>query len=243
MTDTQVAIINATTCLADEEVARAVPALQRQISEHLAIVWGQTAELTFVPRGAAAPANIWWLCVSDTSDQAGLEGYHDLTPDGLPLGKVFAATAAAAGILWTVAASHELLEMVIDPEINRGVVMTAPNGSNVLYAQEICDPCEAMRFAYTLDGIAVSDFVFPSWFQSFRSPGSTQFDLTQQITRPFEVAPEGYIQIYDLRSGGWQQLQSDLAPLPHRQRPLAGSRVERRRSLRSEWLRSVSPGR
>jgi len=49
--------------------------------------------------------------ILDDSDQAGALGYHDLTSDGLPIGKVFAASDLKAGTSWTVTASHELLEM------------------------------------------------------------------------------------------------------------------------------------
>jgi hypothetical protein len=41
-------------------------------------------------------------------------GYHDLTNEGLPLGKVFAGSDMVNGYNWTVTASHELLEMLID---------------------------------------------------------------------------------------------------------------------------------
>jgi len=42
-------------------------------------------------------------------------GHHDLTPDGLPVGKSFAGTDKHFGHSWTVTASHELLEMLADP--------------------------------------------------------------------------------------------------------------------------------
>jgi hypothetical protein len=37
---------------------------------------------------------------------------------GFPIGKVFAASDLKAGTSWTVTASHELLEMLGDPNIN-----------------------------------------------------------------------------------------------------------------------------
>ena len=39
------------------------------------------------------------MLVLDTSDQAGALGYHDVTPQGLPLGKVFAKTGTLPGVV------------------------------------------------------------------------------------------------------------------------------------------------
>jgi hypothetical protein len=237
-----VAIINASTVLGDDSVAAVVPALQTQVSQQLAPVWGIDAQLLFVPTGSSPPGGLWWLCVLDNTDQAGALGYHDVTDEGLPLGKVFAGTDMVNGNTWTVTASHELLEMLIDPDINRAVLVQDATGGGKLYAYEICDQCEADQLGYLINGVAVSDFVFPSWFESFRAPGSCQFDAMQQITKPFELAPGGYISVYDVTTGGgWQQLNA-AAAAPHTTRAPVGSRRERRRLRRDQWLRSTRRG-
>ena len=165
MLNTSVAVINASTVLRDDDVAAAVPALQKQVSEHLAAVWGIDATLNFVQQGASPPGGTWWLTILDNSDQAGSVGYHDLTNEGLPLGKVFAGSDMMNGYNWTVTASHELLEMLIDPDINRAVFIQDETGAGKLYAYEICDPCKSDQYGYQIDGVLVSDFVFPSWFE------------------------------------------------------------------------------
>ena len=238
MPNNGVAIINASTLLRDSDVAAAVPALQRQVTEHLAVVWGIDATLYFVPQGASPPAGTWWLSVLDNSDQAGMLGYHDLTTEGLPIGKVFAGSDLMKGLNWTVTASHELLEMLIDPDINRAVFVQDGTGGGRLFACEICDPCEADQHGYLIDGILVSDFVFPSWFQSFRKPGSTQFDVLQRITQPFELIAGGYISVYDVGAGkgGWQPLNAATTPQNDSARGPVGSRRERRRVRRDQWL-------
>jgi hypothetical protein len=239
MTDAAVAVINASTVLGDDEVSAIVPALQKQVSEHLSLVWGTDASLSFIPRGGAPPEGTWWLSVLDNSDQAGAEGYHDITDEGLPLGKVFAGTDMANGFTWTVTASHELLEMLVDPDINRAVFVRTDN-NNLFYAYEICDQCEMEQDGYLVDGVLVSDFVFPSWFQSLHAPGRTQFDVMQKITQPFELLAGGYISVYNVGSGnGWQQLNAAAMPQGHRARAPVGSRRERRRVSRQQWLRST----
>ena len=111
----QISVINASTVVTDDDVRPVVDALQRQVSNDFLAAWGVDARLTFVPTSSMPPPGTWWLSILDDSDQAGALGYHDLTPDGLPLGKVFAATDLKYGSQWSVTASHELLEMLADP--------------------------------------------------------------------------------------------------------------------------------
>jgi len=253
----QIAVINACTALSDDQVSAVVPALQTQVSRDFAPVWGPDAALTFVPTGGQPPAGSWWLTILDNSDQAGALGYHDLTPEGLPLGKVFAGSDMQYGYQWTVTTSHELLEMLADPDINLTVFVQADPGTGVIYSHEICDACENDQYAYAIDGAQVSDFVFPEWFESFRVPGSAQFDYGKQIQAPFQLIAGGYISVYDVTAGtGWQQVTAATGPFnaidpsaltqalsakatyTYDMRPRIGSRRERRRTPRSQWLRS-----
>ena len=73
----------------------------------------------------------------------------------------------------------------------------------------LCNPCESEKFSYQIDGVSVSDFVFPAWFEEFRAPGSTRFDHGSHITRPYEILPGGYAVVFDANSGiGWRTLFS-----------------------------------
>ncbi len=118
MANIQVSVINASTVLTDDQVKVALPALQTQVRRDFAPAWGVDADLSFVPQGSKPVPGSWWLVILDNSDQAGALGYHDLTEEGLPLGKVFAGTDKHYGNEWTVTASHELLEMLGDPDVN-----------------------------------------------------------------------------------------------------------------------------
>lgn len=246
MADIKIAVINSSTVLSDTDVQAAVPALQTQVHRDFAPVWGTDADLTFVAQNGTPPDGYWWLVVLDNSDQAGALGYHDLTPQGLPLGKIFAATDQQYGEQWTVTASHELLEMLGDPDINLTAFVQSSDTVGVLYAYEVCDACEADAIAYQINGVLVSDFVYPAWFESFRQQGSTQFDFQKQITQPFQLLPGGYIGVYNVTAGGgWTQITAQGTPAEYRARPRVGSRRERRRTPRDRWLRSKlrQPGR
>jgi len=145
-----------------------------------------------------------------------------------------------AGGHWTVTASHELLEMLGDPDINLTVfVQNGEHRTGRLYAYEVCDACEDDAFGYVIDQVLVSDFVYPSWFESFRKKGSTRFDYGQRIHHPFELLSGGYIGYFDVTGGhGWQQLTKD-GRAGARSRPRVGSRRERRRTPRDQWQESA----
>src|SRR5260370_29243052 len=87
-----VSVINACSVLADSDVQPVVDALQKQVDNDFGPAWGVAAKLNFVPQGGSPPAGSWWLLILDDSDQAGALGYHDLTSEGFPLGRSFAAT-------------------------------------------------------------------------------------------------------------------------------------------------------
>ncbi len=239
MANIKIAFTNESTVLSDAQVKTAIPALQKQITKDFAPVWGVEADLSFVPKSAPLPPKSWLIGVFDNSDQAGALGYHDLTEDGLPLAKVFAATDIQYKSAWTVTASHELLEMLVDPDIN--LFAFWQNGLEIFfYGYEVCDACEADEFGYEIDGVLVSDFVYPAWFEAFRKKGSTQFDYQNKIQSPFELLKGGYISIFDVSyNSGFNQLYPPDARLDYRARPHIGSRRERRATERDQWLRST----
>src|SRR5579864_4698159 len=150
LSTTQISVINESTVLADADIAPAVAALKKQVTNDFRPVWGVDAELTMIGKTSQPPAGSWWLVILDDSDQAGALGYHDLTSEGLPLGKVFAATDLKFGSNWTVTASHELLEMLADPNINLTVFVQSGSAAGRLYAYEVCDACENDQFGYLI---------------------------------------------------------------------------------------------
>src|SRR5262249_14726958 len=177
----------------------------------------------------------WWLVILDNSDQAGALGYHDITNEGLPIGKIFAKTDQQYGTSWTVTASHELLEMLGDPDINLATFVQSSDTAGILYAYEVADACEADDFGYKIDNVLVSDFVFPSWFEAFRKAGS-QSDYGKQIQKPFQLPPGGYISYSDVATGsGWQQKTPQKSPRSkYAARAPVGSRRHPRRAGREQ---------
>jgi hypothetical protein len=243
MPNIKVAVINSSTVVTDGDVEAVVDPLQQQVHRDLAPVWGVDADLVFVKKGDQPPAGYWWLVVLDDTDQAGDLGYHDLTDEGLPQGKVFAGTDLQYGNKWTVTASHELLEMLVDPAINLTTMVQSsfdPSQNVVgrLYSYEVCDPCESDADAYDINGVLVSDFVYPAWFEVFPSL-STKFDYQNRIRQQFTLLPGGYMQVYDMTSGtGWQQMSLPNQKPSYSARAPVGSRRERRRIPTAHWMKS-----
>jgi hypothetical protein len=241
-----VSVINASDAVSDAECRALTDALQIQVSRDFAPAWRIDANLTFVAKGHKPAAGTWWLSILDDTDRAGVLGHHDLTPDGLPVGKSFAGTDKRYGYEWTVTASHELLEMLVNPDVNLTVLVHSEHGDSKLYAYEVCDPCEDDAYAYTIDGIKVCNFVYPAYFQTFRPAGSTEFDHQGKLTAPVPaILPAGYISAFDVNgTTGWQQLTAATSrPGKPARASVAGrvsSRRVRRQRPRAEWVCSTA---
>jgi hypothetical protein len=234
MSRINVAIVNQSTACTDEEVASITAALQKQVDDDVRSTWGYAAHLVPVPKGGKPPANAWVLAILDDSDQAGALGYHDLTPNGLqPVGKVFAATDKRYGAEVSVTASHELLEMLGDADINESALDPK---TGRLYAKELSDAVEADALGYEIDGVLVSDFVLPDYFSPQFAGKGKLLSFKGHVTEPFSLAKGGYLSFLDLGNlkAGWQQVTAEGDPTNGRaagQRPvdiLPGSRRHRR---------------
>jgi len=161
-----------------------IAAMQKFVDEHFAPVWGTPAKLV---KSTGFLKGAWAMVFLETSREAGMEGYHDVTPEGLPMAKVFVKTTLKQKDKVSVAASHELVEMLVDPAAN--LYSTGPKKRR-LYDYEVADPVEDLFFE--LDGVAMTNFVYPSYFEMFHKKGSTRFDHMGVLKRPFEIHKDGY---------------------------------------------------
>jgi hypothetical protein len=106
--------------------------------------------------------------------------------------------------------SHEVLEMMVDPQ---GALTRAGNSlksgqGRVEYLIEVCDPCQASRFAYSVNSVMVSDFYTPQYFDPVKSSG-VRYSFSGQVRGPREVLDGGYLSWFDPKTRHLFQLQVD----------------------------------
>jgi hypothetical protein len=192
----KIAVFNKATIPFGVDLDDLIAAMQEYIDQFIVPVWATPAKLSkssdFVPGS-------WAIVFLDDADAPGALAYHELTPDGLPIAKVFVRTTLQNGDLVSVSASHELVEMLVDPAIN---LMTTGPDTSTIYAYESADPVEALSF--DVKGIPMSDFIYPSYFESFRKPNSVKFDQMDKVSQPFQILAGGYQIIF--KNGKWSQV-------------------------------------
>ena len=163
----------------------------------MAPVWNTPARLV---ESTDYVKGCWAMAFLDDADAPGALAYHNLTPDGLPQSKVFVRTTLQDGQLVSVSASHELVEMLVDPAIN--LLSTGPD-PKAMYAYESADPVEELSFP--VRGIQMSDFVHPAYFEAFHGANDgVAFDHMRRVKRPFEILPGGYQSVFI--NGKWTEV-------------------------------------
>ena len=192
-----IAVLNQSTLVTNDQVATMTRAIAHQVKLDAAPLWDRTpAAVIYYSAAADLPPNAHVITVVDTiqNQPQGVLGFHTEDKGGRLWGVVAAKPEidADAEILtgdWSVSSvlSHEVLELFIDPNCN----LWATNDQGKVYSFEVCDPVEAPT--YTVDSVAVSNFVTPAWFDPLsEQKGTTQFDKLGLLTESFSILKGGY---------------------------------------------------
>jgi hypothetical protein len=173
------------------------------VTRDFAPKWGITCK---VQKATSIPKGAWAIVILDDPDEPNAAGYHDLTPDGLPLSKVFVAAGDVS-----VTASHELLEMLVDPAINCGCQQA---DQKTWVALEVCDAVE--ETTYKIDGVTASrtSCCRPTSNRSAKqTPTSSIFGAREKAVSDFEGRLSAGVQERTLDAGVWRRKPSgcDLA--------------------------------
>ncbi len=141
------------------------------------------------------------MIVMDDIGFDGAAGIH-LDKDGQPFALI---TSSDDQDEWSLTASHETLEMLVDPFGNRTVAGDSPKSDQgrVLFLVEVSDPSEAAEFGYSVNGVLVSDFYTPRYFDPVAS--AVRYSFTNSLTEPRQVLRGGYLSWQDPVSGHWWQ--------------------------------------
>lgn len=197
-----IAFVRRTKHLTDAMVEQYVKAQQIQLDRDFKRAWGSTAKCLFT--GGEPPPDQVWLCLlEDHSPDPDALGFHDLTSDGMPIMHVYVKDDMDSGLSWSVTASHEVIECVGDPWIDNTISVTQ-DGVTLEYARELADAGEDEAFAYPINGVLMSSFVTPAWFDPDAVAGPYSCPVIPQINAPFALAEGGYIGLRP-KGGEWTQ--------------------------------------
>lgn len=194
----QLALVSQVPGLKTSVLQKVSAALQRQVTRDFAPAWEVKATVDTFSRLSDVPIGYWPVLIMKDIRQEGAAGIH-LDKDGQPFSLV------QFGKDWSITASHEVLEMLADPFGNRVMAGDSPKPGQgrVEFLVEVCDPSET--FAYTVNGVKVSDFYTPRYFDPIASNG-VQYSFMGVITKPRQVLAGGYLSWHDPKSDHWFQL-------------------------------------
>jgi hypothetical protein len=197
----QLALVSESNQISKSDVMSVAAALQKQASRDLSPIWDTSATVDAFDKLEDVPLGYWPMIVRDDIDLAGAAGVHE-DQDGQP----FALITAGDLDTWSLTASHEACEMLVDPFGNRVIAGDSPKDDQgrVMFLVEVCDPAEAADFAYSINGILVSDFYTPNYFDPVAAPG-VRYSFTGAITEPRQVLRGGYLSWKDPVSDHWWQ--------------------------------------
>src|ERR1043165_3926079 len=187
----QVAIVSETDRIASDELALVSAAIQKQVTRDVSPLWDLTASVDSFATLEDVPLGYWPVIIRDDIPfDAG--GIHLNKANGQPYALVKYSDD------WPLTTSHEVLEMLVDPSGNRTVATNSPKPGQgrVLVLVEVCDPSEAEKFGYSVNGILLSDFYTPRFFDPVASAG-VQYSFSGAITEPRQVLDGGYISWWD----------------------------------------------
>ncbi len=197
----QLALVSDGSAIPADELTSVSAALQKQAARDFGPLWDIQATVDAFASLDTVPIGYWPIIVRDDIDTPGAAGVHQ-DRDGQPFALVQYNDS------WSLTASHECLEMLADPMGNRliaGQSLKADQG-RVEYLVEVCDPCEDVAFSYTVNGILVSDFITPHFFDPVKADG-VKYSYTGAIDGPREVLKGGYISWHEPISNHWWQLK------------------------------------
>lgn len=203
-----ISIVNRSKSVPDADVKRNLLALQKQITRDFEPAWGWGANLRF----DVARFDMKMIIRDHASDDS--LGFH--IDGGKPVGYIFAKDDIEDAGEYTSTLSHELLEMIADPNVNLYAVgpFHFKGRKRVgFFGLEVCDPVQENY--YRIDGVRVQDFVLPEWFEEYHKKGERKMDHMGELDAPFTLSEGGYADVFS--KGRWHSITGPKTK-PKRQR-------------------------
>ena len=205
MLPTHIALTADGVTIDSSQLTKVAAALSKQVLRDFGPIWTVNATIDAFLKLEDVPVDYWPVIVQ--KDVQGALGYHEDET-----GQPFAVIEYAPD--WSLTASHECLEMLADPYGRRLRAGNVPDqaiaaglkGGRVEFLVEVCDPSEDGKYAYQINGLAVSDFYTPHYFDPVKAAG-VRYSFTGAIDAPRKVLSGGYLSWRDPASNHWLQLR------------------------------------
>lgn len=195
----QIALVSKTNKIKLSELTQVAAALQKQATRDLGPIWSMQATIDPFQKLKDVPGGYWPIIIKDKIDDPSAAGYHSDK-----YRQPFALVAFDDA--WPLTCSHEMCEMLVDPFGNHMVSSGSikKGQGRVNYLVEVCDPSEDDKFCYSVNGIMLSDFYTPHYFDPVKA-ASIRYSFTGAITEPKQVLKGGYLSWLDPATGKWWQ--------------------------------------
>jgi hypothetical protein len=181
----------------------AAAAINVQVTRDLPQFWPIKASVAYLADPSLVAPGMWPVTI--VHGLAPEEGGCHVGAHNQPFAKVI---NTRGGDEWTLDASHEICEMLIDPFGNT-LQPSPPLGVEaetlrdldgaVEYLVEACEPCASAAAGYEIDGVMVSDFISPSYFDKAATAG-VRYSFAGSICQPRQVLPGGRLSWIDPKS-------------------------------------------
>lgn len=213
-------LANVSSRISQREFRAVVAAIAKQVRRDFEPEWGRGATLKAIalpldgkraPIQKDADAIIYFGDSSEdpTTGVKGALGYHSANNRKLPYGFVYLDICKEYDETWTATLSHEVLELLADPDVLFAVAGPHPktHKHTVYYDLEVSDPTQGDT--YHIDRVQVSNFVGRAYFRL--TGGSGRTNHLNLPLKPFKVRPNGYVQ-YETGSTSHQIYGRQVTP-------------------------------
>jgi len=201
-----VALVSESKSIEIGQVSIVAAALQKQVARDFGPIWEITGTVDAFDDLESVPVDYWPVIIRDNINQPGAAGFHQDDQ-----GRPFALVQADAN--WSLTASHETLEMLADPTGMTSIAGSPPPQSpdrvsgfeRVIYLEEVCDPCESDDCAYLVNGVKVSDFITPHYYDPNGASG-VRYSFSGKVQAPHTVLEGGYVSFGNPSDNHWYQI-------------------------------------
>lgn len=200
MLNRNLALVADTKHITSAQLTKVAAALQKQATRDFGHIWDIPANVSGFSKLEDVPTDYWPIIVRDDIKTPGAAGVHE-DQNGQPFALVQFSDD------WPLTASHETLEMLADPFGNRLVAGKSPkrDQGRVNFLVEVCDPSEGQQFAYTVNGVTVSDFYTPHFFDPVKA-ADVRYSFTGAIRKPRTILQGGYLSWVVPETNEWFQM-------------------------------------